>query len=80
MSNIIKLGFTDYISDKVYNTEIVEVDKGRYQVKYTYGKRHNVVNTYIVPVKPVNLQEAIHIRDKQVTQKMRKGYIIEEKY
>ena len=80
MSKIIKLGFNFNNSNKVYNTEIVEVDKDRYQVKYTYGKRWNVINTYIVPVKPVNLEEAIHIRDKQVAQKIKKGYIIEEKY
>ena len=80
MTKVINLGYQDHTSDKVYKTEIIETGDKRYQVRYSYGRRWNVNNTYVVPKYPVNLAEAISIRDKQVTQKIRKGYTIEEKY
>ena len=80
VNNNIHLGYTDYISDKVYKTEIVKVADGKYQVKFSYGRRYNVNNEYWVPTSPVNYADAVYIRDKQVKQKIRKGYVIENEF
>lgn len=82
MATVINLEYQDHTSDKVYETKIIECNDqpGRYQVQYKYGRRWNANRVYVVPRRGVNLAEAMHIRDKQVNQKIRKGYKISEKY
>lgn len=80
MAKVINLSYQDHTSDKVYQTEIIETEPGRYKVQYRYGRRWAVNNTYTVPKRSVNLGEAMSIRDQQVTKKINKGYSIDEKY
>jgi len=77
---VINLSYQDHISDKVYETEIIETGPGKYKVKYKYGRRYAVNNTRFVPKRSVNIGEAIFIRDKQVVKKINKGYVIDSKY
>ena len=60
-------------SDKVYRAAI-ETRDGGYVVNFAYGRRGSTLNTGTKTTSPVTSDEAQHIYDKLVKEKMAKGY------
>lgn len=74
----VKLGLTDYHSDKVYNMRIVEEGDDLWRVKVQYGARHNVNREAAYPNDgPTTRAAACQEYDRLLRQKLRKGYQIE---
>lgn len=63
-------------SDKVYNASLVEVEKGKFLVDISYGRRGSHLNEYSKPDTPTSYPAARTIYKNLIASKLRKDYEI----
>ncbi len=69
----VTLYYRDHSSDKIYHTEMVELNDG-FGVNFAFGRRGSTLQTGTKTHAPVTFDEAKKIYDKLVREKTQKGY------
>ncbi len=69
----VSLHYQDDRSDKVYHVQVEQKGKG-YVVNFQFGRRGSTLQTGSKTPKPVDLEEAVKIRERLLREKLGKGY------
>ncbi len=69
----VSLHYQDDRSDKVYHVQVEQKGKG-YVVNFQFGRRGSTLQTGTKTPKPVDLDEALKIRERLLREKLGKGY------